>query len=80
VDLNDLNLNLCNYELEMDAFAAFRSRQLLAPRMLFNEHYRQRSNQLEESMDDSTKSNVVKSQFLEDLHMVSYLSRCCLVT
>ncbi len=72
VDLNDLNLNLCNYELEMDAFTAFRSHQLSAPRMLFMDHYRQLSGQTEDDSDDGSKSSAGKSQiFLEDLHMVS---------
>ena len=74
MNLNDLNLNLSNYELEMDAFASFRSRQLSAPRMLFMDHYRQPSSQSDDYAEESSKSSSVKSQvFLEDLHMVSCL-------
>ena len=37
VNLDSLNLSLANYEVNMDAFVAYRSRQLQAPRSLITD-------------------------------------------
>lgn len=70
--MNNLNLKLCDYELEMEAFAAFRSRQLAAPRMVFMDHSHLHGNQLDViKPDESDNSELTKAQvFLDDLHVV----------
>ncbi len=71
VNLNDLNLRLCDYELDMDAFASFRTRQLQASRVLFTDltclH--------REGVVSETNGieNTRVPSFLEDLHVVRAL-------
>lgn len=52
---------LCNYELEMDAFASFRTRQLQTPRMLFMDPH---------PTNHDFKDQADTHSFLEDLHVV----------
>lgn len=62
VHLDDLNLKLCDYELVMDAFAAFRTRQLQTNRTSFLE--------LSGGKDEAAVGTATH-RFLEDLHVVS---------
>ena len=74
--LDHLNLRLASYELDTEAFAAFRSRQLQAPKALICDPIR---GQLEDKDEEEQEKNT--SLCLEDLHLVSGFSlllfKCC---
>ena len=67
MNLDDLNLKLCDYELVMDAFAGFRTRQLQTNRTLFLE-----LSGGKESCDEAPVEGATHHRFLEDLHVVSF--------
>ena len=72
MNLNDLNLALCDYELEMDAFAAFRTRQLQANRSSFMDL--SSCNELKKDFDPQNEEDRPNRQsFLDDLHVVREL-------
>ena len=75
MNLNDLNLTLCDYELEMDAFASFRTRQLQANRSAFMDL--SICDDLRETMETQGESS--RQSFLEDLHVVSMKMCVCIL-
>ena len=74
VCLDHLNLRLANYELDTEAFAAFRSRQLQAPKALICDPIR---SQFEDKDEEEQEKNA--SLFLEDLRLVSGVYGCYLI-
>lgn len=72
MNLNDLNLKFCDYEIFMDAFASFRTRQLQANRVSFLDLSNFKENSMEAEEGGSTiVGRPSKQTFLEDLHVVS---------
>lgn len=67
VNLDDLNLRLCDYELVMDAFAAFRTRQLQTS---CNSFLELASSGASSSDLDEVGEGSASHRFLEDLHVV----------
>ena len=66
---------MADYEVEMDAFVAYRSRQLQAPRLLILDPTRSQvlsDSEACESGDDVIEGEGVRTGFLEDLHLVSW--------
>lgn len=69
MNFNDLNLTLCDYELEMDAFASFRTRQLQANRSSFIDL--SSCNELRADTEtQSAEDKPSRQSFLDDLHVV----------
>ena len=80
VSLDHLNLQLCSYELCTEAFAAFRSRQLQAPRVLMIDPTRSQIDlQVAGGVGDEEEEEEGKfrSSVLQDLHMVRQPSLLC---
>ena len=68
ISLDHLNLQLASYELDTEAFAAFRSRQLQAPKaLIFDPNHSQLD--IGEDMEEDEQGKNATS-FLEDLHLV----------
>ena len=68
VNINDLNFKLCDYELEIEAFASFRTRQLQAPRTLFTDFSTSYGNDVD--FEEFKGDRASTQSFLEDLHVV----------
>ena len=64
---------MASYELDTEAFTAFRSRQLQAPKALICDPTR---SQLEDKDEEEQEKNT--SLYLEDLHLVSRIYDCSL--
>ena len=66
--MDHFNLGLATCELVAEAFAAYRSRQLQAPKALIVDFSRSQMDIGEDVDDDEQEKN--KNSFLEDLHLV----------
>ena len=65
---------MADYEVEMDAFVAYRSRQLQAPRLLILDPTHSQvvsDSEGGESGDDVMEGEPLRTDYLEDLHLVS---------
>ncbi len=69
VSLDFLNLQLADYEVTMDAFVAYRSRQLQAPRLLILDPTHPQGVMESEGCDSGDDRE--GEGYLEDLHLVS---------
>ncbi len=69
VSLDFLNLRLADYEVNTDAFVAFRSRQLQAPRLLILDPTHSQGTGEESGVGDNNR----EEGYLEELIMVSTL-------
>ena len=70
ISLDYFNMRLADYELTTEAFAAFRSKQLQAPRSLILD-----PSSAAPFLSDET--DIKPSSFLEDLHVVCVLVSFC---
>lgn len=67
--MDHFNLELANCELDTEAFAAYRSRQLQAPKALIVDFTHSQVD-VGEDVDDDDHQEKNKKLFVEDLHLV----------